>query len=308
MGWFDEQIRQRKLSDQEIMEDSLFRMASVVLGRQRAGALSDERIVTKAAIDDILKFYHYKPVEIPDNVKGLDEQLEFCLRPHGLMYRSVKLEEGWYKDAFGPMLAYRKEDGMAVALLPKPFIGYWFRDPVTGKKTDLNRKTAEIFESDAICFYRPLPLKKLGIADLIKYLAECLSAGDIVSIVVLTFVATLVGMLMTNANKALTGFVLQSKNLSLLLGTAAFTLSVIISTQLLDGVRALMMNRLEIKTSLSVEAAMMMRVMNLPANFFRKYASGELSSRYDAVNQLSSLLLGNIFSTGLGAIFSLMYI
>ena len=183
MGWFDEQIRQRKLSDQEIMEDSLFRMASVVLGRQRAGVLSDERIVTKAAIDDILKFYHYKPVEIPDNVKGLDEQLEFCLRPHGLMYRSVKLEEGWYRDAFGPMLAYRKEDGMAVALLPKPFIGYWFRDPVTGKKTDLNRRTAEAFESDAICFYRPLPLKKLGIADLIKYLAECLSAGDIVSIV-----------------------------------------------------------------------------------------------------------------------------
>ena len=197
---------------------------------------------------------------------------------------------------------------MAVALLPKRFVGYWFRDPVTGKKTDLNRKTAEAFEPDAICFYRPLPLKKLGIADLIKYLAECLSAGDIVSIVVLTFVATLVGMLMTNANKALTGFVLQSKNLSLLLGTAAFTLSVIVSTQLLDGVRALMMNRLEIKTSLSVEAAMMMRVMNLPANFFRKYASGELSSRYDAVNQLCSLLLGNIFSTGLGAIFSLMYI
>ena len=308
MGWFDEQIRQRKLSDQEIMEDSLFRMASVVLGRQRAGALSDDRIVTKAAIDDILKFYHYKPVEIPDNVKGLDEQLEFCLRPHGLMYRSVKLEQGWYKDAFGPMLAYRKEDGMAVALLPKRFVGYWYVDPVTGEKTDLNRKTAEVFESDAICFYRPLPLKKLGIADLIKYLAECLSAGDIVSIVVLTFVATLVGMLMTNANKALTGFVLQSKNLSLLLGTAAFTLSVIVSTQLLDGVRALMMNRLEIKTSLSVEAAMMMRVMNLPANFFRKYASGELSSRYDAVNQLCSLLLGNIFSTGLGAIFSLMYI
>ena len=308
MGWFDEQIRQRKLSDQEIMEDSLFRMASVVLGRQRAGVLSDERIVTKAAIDDILKFYHYKPVEIPDNVKGLDEQLEFCLRPHGLMYRSVRLEEGWYKDAFGPMLAYRKEDGMAVALLPKRFVGYWFRDPVTGKRTDLNRKTAEIFEPDAICFYRPLPLKKLSIADLIKYLAECLSSGDILSIVVLTFVATLVGMLMTNANKALTGFVLQSKNLSLLLGTAAFTLSVIVSTQLLDGVRALMMNRLEIKTSLSVEAAMMMRVMNLPANFFRKYASGELSSRYDAVNQLCSLLLGNIFSTGLGAIFSLMYI
>ena len=26
MGWFDEQIRQRKLSDQEVFEESIFRM------------------------------------------------------------------------------------------------------------------------------------------------------------------------------------------------------------------------------------------------------------------------------------------
>ena len=54
------------------------------------------------------------------------------------MRRNVKLEEGWYKDAFGPMLAFRKEDGAAVALLPKPFTGYWFRDPDTGEKTTVN--------------------------------------------------------------------------------------------------------------------------------------------------------------------------
>ena len=34
MGWFDEQIRQRKGSDQEVFEDSIFRLASVVLGRR----------------------------------------------------------------------------------------------------------------------------------------------------------------------------------------------------------------------------------------------------------------------------------
>ena len=53
MGWFDEQIRQRKISDQEVFEESIFAMASVVLGKQRAGALNDERIVTKAAIEDL---------------------------------------------------------------------------------------------------------------------------------------------------------------------------------------------------------------------------------------------------------------
>ena len=308
MGWFDEQIRQRKLSDQEIFEESMFRMASVVLGRQRAGVLDDERITAKAAIDEILKYYHFKPPEVPDGVRGVDEQLEFCLRPHGLMRRNVKLEEGWYKDAFGPILAFRKEDGAAVALLPKPFSGYWFRDAATGAKTTVNRRTAAQFDPEAICFYRPLPLRELGIPDLILYLKDCLSTGDYVAMVVLTLLPILLGLLMTNITRALTGFVLESGNLSLLWGTAVFMVSAIVSSQMIGVVKELMMNRVELKTSLSTEAALMMRVMNMPANFFRGYSSGELSSRYSAVNQLCDLLLNSVFSTGLSSILSLLYI
>ena len=308
MGWFDEQIRQRKLSDQEILEDSLFRMASAVLGKQRAGLLDDERIVAKAAIDEILKYYHFKPTEVPNEIQDFDEQLEYCMRPHGLMRRNVRLERGWYRDAFGPMLAFRKEDGAAVALLPKPFTGYTFRDPDSGEKVSLNAKTAAQFDADAICFYRPLPLKKLGIPDLIVFLKNCLATGDYVFLVALTLATTMLGLLMTSITRALTGFVLESGNMSLLLGTAIFMISAIFATQLIGAAQSLMMNRLEIKTSLSVEAAMMMRVMNLPANFFRRYSSGVLSSRFSAVNQLCELLLGNVFSTGLGATFSLLYI
>ena len=75
MGWFDEQIRQRKLSDQEVFEESILRMASVVLGKERAGILDDERIITKVAVDDILKYYRAKPVEIPPTVQTPEEAL-----------------------------------------------------------------------------------------------------------------------------------------------------------------------------------------------------------------------------------------
>ena len=308
MGWFDEQIRQRKLSDQEIFEDSLFRMASAVLGKQRAGMLDDERIIAKAAIDEILKYYHCKIAEVPDEIRDLDEQLEYCLRPHGLMRRSVIIEKGWYKDAFGPMLAFRREDGTAVALLPKAFPGYYYRDPVSGERVELNRKTAEQFEEEAICFYRPLPLKKLGIPDLIAYMKDCLNTGDYILIIALTLATTLLGLLLTKITRALTGYVLESTNVPLLWGTAVFMISAILASQLIDASKQLMMNRIEIKTSLAVEAAMMMRLLNLPANFFRKYSSGELSSRYGAVNQLCELILGNVFSAGLGAVMSLLYI
>ena len=170
MGWFDEQIRLRKQSDQEIFEDSIFRMASSVVGHRGAGALNDQRVVAKAAIDEVMKFYRFKPAEVPDDVVELDEQLEYCLRPHGIMRREVRLEKNWYKDAFGPMLGFRRTDGLPVALLPRPFGGYWFHDPDSGEKVRLDRRTAETFDENAICFYLPLPQKKLGIADLIAYM------------------------------------------------------------------------------------------------------------------------------------------
>ena len=283
-------------------------MASVVLGRQGAGLLEDERIITKAAIDEILKYYHFKLAEIPESITDGDEQLEYCLRPRGVMRRNVKLEEGWYKNGYGPMLAYRREDGVPVALIPKSFSGYWYRDPVTGQKTGVTRQNAGQFDADAVCFYRPLPLKKLGIPDLIVYLKNCLTSGDITYFVVLTLLGVLIGMVMTNINRVLTGFVLKSGSSVLLVGTAIFMACTIISSQLIAVLKDMMLSRIKIKTSLSVEAALMMRVMNLPANFFRLYSSGELSSRFGAVTQLCDLLLGNVFSTGLSSLMSLLYI
>ncbi len=308
MGWFDEQIRERKQNDQEVFEESIFRMASVVLGKKRAGDLNDERIITKEAIDDILKYYHAKPVEIPGSIQDADEALEYCLRPHGIMRRSVKLEEGWYRDAYGPMIAFRTQDNIPVALMPNPVIGYWFHDPLSGEKKKLNKNTAAQFDQEAICFYRPLPLKKLGIPDLLKYLDGCLGIGDYAALIALTLLVTLFGMVITPINRVLTGFVLDSGNMTILLGTAVFLLTTIVSSQLITTVRELMMNRIEIKTSLSVEAAIMMRIMNLPASFFRQYSSGELSSRSGAVSQLCSLLMGSVFSGMLTSLASLLYV
>jgi NHLM bacteriocin system ABC transporter ATP-binding protein len=308
MGWFTKQIRERKQSDQQLFEDSIFRMASVVLGKTGAEVLNDERLISKAAIDEILKYYRFKPAEIPAAVKDIDEQLEFCLRPHGVMRRTVKLEENWFKDAIGPILAFRKEDGKALALLPKPFMGYWYRDMETGQRVSLNRQTAALFQEDAVCFYRPLPQKELGIPDLALYLKNCLNVSDFALIAILTLLATLVGLIMPRVTRLLTGFVLEKGNVTILTGTAVFIVCVTISSLLIGAVRSLCMNRLSVKTSLSVEAAVMTRMMNLPPRFFRQYSSGELSSRLGSVNQLCSLLLGSVFSTGLTSVISLLYI
>ena len=306
MGWFDEQIKQRKQSDQEVFEDSIFRMASVVLGKRSFGKLNDRRREAKAAVDEILKYLHYKPVEAPDSLQDVEEQLDFCLRPYGLMRRNVKLEPGWHRDAYGPMIGFRRDDKMPVAILPGMLRGYYCN--INGEKIWIDQKKEQLFEEEAVCFYRPLPQRKIGIPDLLLYLKDCLSTGDLISAVALSLLVTLVGLILPRVTKMLTGFIYSSGNTALLGGTAAFILSVTAVSRLLSAFQSLMMSRLGVKTSLSVEAAMMMRVMGLPASFFRKFSSGELASRTEAVNDLCDLLLGNALSVGISSVTSLLYI
>ena len=81
MGWFDNQIKARREADQQLLDDSFLKVAGVIMGRNSAEKISDSRIITKNAIDSILKYYHYKTSEIPDSVKSAQDQLDYCLRP-----------------------------------------------------------------------------------------------------------------------------------------------------------------------------------------------------------------------------------
>ena len=307
MSLFDEQIRLRKQKDQEVFEDSMFNMAASVLGTYGATALRDERIITKAAIDEILKYYHFKPADIPASVKTPKDQLDYALRPHGLMYRPISLAENWYRHSFGPLLAYRAEDGMPVVLLPKKFGGYEWHGK-DGEKRTANKTTAESLSSDAICFYRPLPQVKLGIPSLFQFMKSCLNGSDYVLVLGLTLLLTLAGLLMPRLTRLLSGFVLESGSGLILWTTAIFMLCVLVSSQLLTASRGLAMSRLQIKVAVPLEAAMMMRLMSLPAPFFRKFSAGDLASRGGAINKLSTLLLGGVFSSGVTALVSLLYI
>ena len=308
MGWFEKQIKQRSDLDQQLFEESFFRVAGVVLGERTATKISDDHIVTKQAIDDILKYYHFKSAEIPKSIKTHEAQLDYSMRPHGIMKRQIILEEKWWKDAYGPILAYTKEDGSPAAILPDKLYGYYYLDRNTGKKVRIDSKTAELFEREAYCFYKPFPQKKLGIPDLMLYMKNCLGMSDAVMILLSTLAITGVGMLMPRITKALTGPVIASGSTRILVSIAIFMLCTVVSSQLVSSIHSLLTSRIQTKADLNVQAAMMMRVMSLPANFFRRYSAGELTSRSQSVNSLCQLILSTFVMTSLSSLTSLLYI
>ena len=308
MGWFDEQIKQRKQNDEAVFEEAFVGIADAVLGSKMSSAFSSDQAKAQGAIDEILRYYKLKPREVPDSVKGLNDTLEYLLRPHGIMRRNVNLEKDWYKDAVGAMLGTRKDDGSVVAFIPRGLTGYEYFDASTGKWCRVGKKNRDLFEEEAICFYKPFPLKKLNLAALMRYIVESLSVADLVLILLGTLAVSLVGMLMPKLNNLLINTVADSGELRLLVGITVFMVCASVSSLLLQSVKTMLTERVNTKLDLSVQAASMMRVLSLPADFFKEFSAGELSSRAQYIQSLCSLLVSTVLNTGLTSLCSLVYI
>ena len=308
MGWFDEQIKQRKQSDDQLFEEAFVRIADAVLGTKMSAAYLSDEAKASGEIGEILKYYKIKPKEVPDTVKGLDDQLEYLLRPHGIMRRNVQLEKGWYRDAIGAMLARRKDDGSVVALVPRGLTGYAYYDAKADRWVRIGKKNEDLFDDEAICFYKPFPLTKLTVPTLMRYILECLDRVDIALVVLSTLLVSLVGLLTPRLTALLFGSVAESGSLRLLIAIAVFMVSVSVSQLLLRAINTMLSGRITTKLNLSVQAATMMRILSLPADFFKKWSSGELASRAQQLQSLCQMLVSTALNTGLTSLFSLLYI
>ena len=308
MGWFENQIEERRAADKELLEAAFVKAAGAVVGMRGMERIFDESILAKDAVDEVMKYFRFKPVELPDDITDPNEQLDYILRKHGVMKREVELTKNWYKDAFGPMLAFTKEDKLPVAMLPSKISGYTYTDPKTGESLKMNAKRAELFEKDAICFYRPLPQKELKVKDLLMYIRNCITFKDTFAVTVATTILTIIGLIMPRVVRLLTGPVRLSGRPSALVGVAISMICVALAMELTTSIRGMLTSRLNMKVSVGVESSMMMRLIALPAAFFRKFSPGELRSRASSVMQLSTVLIEIMLTVSTGGFSSAIYI
>ena len=308
MQWFDEQIRERKQFDADMFEDSFREIAGAIMGKRLTAALEDDRQKTTDAIKAILQYYHIKAQDPPEDITDINEVLEYFMRPYGIMRRGIHLDKGWYRDAIGALLGTWKEDGSVVALLPYGLSGYRFYDQKTDRYVKVDSRNEELFEVDAIAFYKPFPLKSMSIRDFVHYLTEQIAPVDLAMMAGALGAATLVSMLLPKLTSKLFKEVADTGNTRMLLGIAIFMICATLSSLVFNVVQGLALGRINTKLNISVEAAAMMRVLSLPAAFFKRYNAGELSTRVQYLRLLSEKLIGMVMSTGLTSIFSLVYI
>lgn len=306
MDELEKQIKKRRDADDAALNDSLEGVSSVIEGKKHY-FFSNDKEKTKCVLDEILLYFHINPREIPPEIVDLPDQIDYLCRPSGLMYRHVKLDKGWYKNASGALLGKLKT-GESVALIPNFFGQYVFFNPNTQKKVHVNKKTQELLEEDAHAFYKPFPQRKIKIRDLVKYIIGTIPVITFIEIILLTLATTLVGLLTPRITKIIFSTVLESKELKLLISITVLYICIAISVLLISAMKSLVMEKVSVKMDVSVQAATMARVLSLPTSFFREYSSGEITSRAQYINSLCSTIVSTLFSTGLTSLFSLIYI
>lgn len=308
MSWFEEQIKQRKLNDDELLAACYQNIAHAVIGGRVSQLLDDESEQAKDALKHILKYYHVKMQDMPDGIKSFTDQMEYVLRPHGIMRRPVKLTGTWYEDAVGAMLGTLAEDGTVVALLPDGFSGYCYYDAKLGKRVKINKKNISLIDEEAIVFYKPFPQRSISLVDLALYAKDAVNLKDVVVYAVLMAIVTGIGMILPMINKFLFGRVVEQESTRLLFCAAAALICTSISKQMIGAMSTLVVSRISTRLDTSVEAATMMRVLSLPASFFKKYSAGELSAHTQYMNSLCNVIADSLFTTGIASVLSLVYI
>lgn len=308
MGWFDEQIREKMKNDRESFSDALMEMWGAVTGGRRDSYPDwDDRMAAIGAVSEILKFYHVKPQDIPDSLKEMNDILEYLMRPSGFMRRRVKLSKDWYRNGIGAMLGTYQKSKRAVAILPTRG-GYEAADEETGKKIRITADNAAMFSSDAVCFYRPLPLKAIGMKELAAYLIRALDVSDFAVMLAAGLFLSLLGLLTPLVNRLIFSNILKTGNIQALWACGILLSGTAVSASVITGVRQLTLAKIRTKLDTAVSGAFLMRLLSLPAAFFKKFGAGELAGRMQDVNGLCDQMAYLFLTVFLSAICSVVYI
>ena len=303
----EEQILERQMNDDELFEFSCIKLAGAVMGERFEQALMDNRRETKDAMDAILKYFHLNPVTVPDNLTDPKAQLDWICQAHGLMYRRVRLTEGWQKDAVGPMLSLLCGSGKPVELIPNQIAGYSFRDE-NGRKRTVDEMSAGTFEDEAVCFYVPFPARKLNLRELGTYILHRISPMDLLWLLLMMAAATVAGLILPRLNRILFNEVYFSRSVQVLLGITLFMVCLTFSQTMFKAMQNGFMAKIQQRLNLDVQAAATIRLLSLPASFFTKYSSGDLHTRISKLPHLCDTLVSVVLTNGISSLFSILYI
>ena len=308
MSWFGKQIQSRIKKDRDSVSDALLQVVDSIGGKEKFHARESQ---TDNVRTEVARICHHFALEIPEEVPSTDkinDLIDYLVRPLGIMRRRVLLEDRWWKNGDGPLLAVEKETGMMVALIPGRFSGYTYYDRRTNNFVKVNASNKDRFETNAVCFYRPLPQKSLSGRDLVIFLLRHTTAGDVVMILAAILLTTVVGIITPMITQIIFAQIIPSGKYVLLASAVTLLASAAVGTYLLTSVKTAILSRITNRMDTLLQNGVIGRMLGLPVKFFSDKSAGGLSQSVGSLTLLPSILTEVFFGTGIMVAMSILYI
>jgi len=304
----DRDIRNRIDENRKSVNASFFGIADSVSSHGHGFADIEGRAHSgRNAIGEILAYYDIRYQGDAVYTNDVDEQLDRTLRTAGYMRRKVSLKGKWWRDCKGAMLC-ETTDGDTVALIPKRFQGYTYYDYSEGKRVSVDNQTSKKLTGNALSFYRPLPQCNGKMWTLIRFIRDIIPTEDAALLVFVALLMSLLSLFVPFLNRYIFSTALSAGDMLLVVTAAIFLLSVSGAKAILSNVKGMLKSRVFFHTEHTFEGAVMAKLVNMPASFFSKHSSGELTKMVDNLNEIPSSFLSSMFDSGLTFLFSSVFV
>jgi ATP-binding cassette subfamily C protein len=221
-------------------------------------------------------------------------------RANGLGLRQVLLRGRWWRSDSGPLIGWRGEERRPVALLPAGRRSYRTWDPAAGTAVAVDNQLAAEIAPTATMVYRPLPLAATKLRALVGFSLSRLGR-ELAVIGGLALLGAAMSVLFPLAMGMLFNSAVPRAEtrevFTIILGLSVAA----IGAGVFDLTQAIALLRVEGRLDTAMQPALMLRLLALPARFFRDFESGELTNRVLAIQSIRRVLAGNTLQSLLAA-------
>ncbi|MFQ4136403.1 NHLP bacteriocin export ABC transporter permease/ATPase subunit [Nodosilinea sp. PGN35] len=263
----------------------------------------DALLVAAGAVGRALGIAIQPPAQSED-LRRVRDPLEAIARSSQIRTRQVALRDDWWRRDGGPLLAYAREDGRPLALLPVGATRYEVVDPQRGTRGPCDRAVAEGISPTAHTFYRPLPYQ-LKPVQLLQFALQG-HRQELVVVAVASIAATLLGMVTPQATGILIDQAIPNADQTLLVQIAFALLATTFGATLFQLTQGIALMRIESFADSSTQAAVWDRLLKLKTSFFRGYSIGDLSARVSSISQIRQRLGNTLLKSLFSSLFSLL--
>jgi NHLM bacteriocin system ABC transporter ATP-binding protein len=242
----------------------------------------------------------------PDRTAGQGSLSEAAAiaQSSGLRSRLVLLRGEWWRRDNGPLIAWRSDQGEAVAIVPLAPGRYVMIKPGDFVRRPVDAAIAAELAPEALMFYAPLALEG-GAAKLFGFcLRKC--HREVLRILISALAVGIFGLAAPLITEVLIDSIIprtEFDQLAYCAAALAFVAIGIAGFQVIQNVGAL---RLEGVLNRTLQAGVIDRLLRLPVSFFRQYPVGDLTDRVLGMDAIWRIVTGRTIRGLLAGVFTLI--